>query len=108
MIEIAKVLILGDLPAGAIVGSAVIEKVTPPDPSDADGMFSWHLADVKCAKRLRTPERHTQPAWFNLFGDSKTEEVRNTPIDDVRCPHQKPMPQTGPFWRPGKGGVFSE
>src|SRR5688572_23284171 len=31
------------LPTGVIVGSAVIEKVTPPEPSDVGGLFRWHL-----------------------------------------------------------------
>jgi hypothetical protein len=35
------------LPTGVIVGSAVIEKVTPPDAADPGGLFHWHLTDVQ-------------------------------------------------------------
>src|SRR5688572_16411748 len=45
------------LPTGVIVGSAVIERVTPPDPGDAGGRFRWHLAGVRRARRLRKPAR---------------------------------------------------
>jgi hypothetical protein len=50
-----------------IVGSAVIERITPPDPSDTDELFRWHLADVKRAKKLRKPRLHPQPVWFKPF-----------------------------------------
>jgi hypothetical protein len=33
------------LPTGVIVGSAVIERVTRPDPSDAGALFRLHLTD---------------------------------------------------------------
>lgn len=54
---------LAELPRGVIVGSAMIEKVTPGE----DGLFRWHLKDVERAKRLRKPTRHPQPAWFRPF-----------------------------------------
>lgn len=65
MWELAEALILsGDpLPRGVIVGSAVIETVTP---GDAGG-FQWHLAGVERAPDLRKPRRHPQPAWFRPF-----------------------------------------
>jgi len=50
-----------------IVRSAVIDKVTPPDPSDAGAMFRWHLVDVQRAKKFRKPKGHPQPVWFKLF-----------------------------------------
>jgi len=52
-----------DLRTGVIVGSAVIEKVTPRE----DGMFQWHLAHVERAKRFRKPKGHPQPVWFEPF-----------------------------------------
>jgi len=65
MLELANALRLfpDDLPTGVIVGSAVIERITPRD----DGMFQWHLAGVERAKRLRKPRGHPQPVWFNPF-----------------------------------------
>jgi hypothetical protein len=60
-------LLTAGLPTGVIVGSAVIEKVTPPDPADASGMFRWHLVDVERAKRFRKPTRQPQPVWFKPF-----------------------------------------
>jgi hypothetical protein len=46
------------LPMGVIVGSAVIDRVVPPDPADGEaGLFRWQLADV----------RHPQAVWFNPF-----------------------------------------
>ena len=60
MRELARVLILRHLPTGAIVGSAVIERLTGRD----DGLWQWHLADVRRAKRLRKPTGHPQPVWF--------------------------------------------
>jgi hypothetical protein len=55
------------LPTGVIVGSAVIERVTPPDPADAGALFRWHLVDVERAKRFRKPRGHPQPVWFTPF-----------------------------------------
>jgi len=58
------------LPTGVIVGSAIIERVTPPDPA-ADGgpggPFRWHLAGVERAATFRKPRGHPQPAWFRPF-----------------------------------------
>ena len=71
MIELAEQVKLIEagaiLPTGVIVGSAVIERVTPPDPSDAGAVFHWHLTDVKCAKTFRKPSGHPQPVWFKPF-----------------------------------------
>src|SRR5258706_7805396 len=48
MIELAEQVKLIEpgalLPTGGIVGSAVIERVIPPDRADADAPFRWHLA----------------------------------------------------------------
>ena len=55
------------LPTGVIVGSAVIERITPPDPGDPTALFRWHLVDVQRAKKLRKPARHPQPSWFLPF-----------------------------------------
>ena len=55
------------LPTGVIVGSAVIERVTPPDADDAARLFRWHLIDVERAKRFRKPRGHPQPGWFEPF-----------------------------------------
>ena len=57
----------GGLPTGVIVGSAVIERVTPPDPGDAAALFRWHLVDVRRARKLRKPTGHPQPVWFRPF-----------------------------------------
>jgi hypothetical protein len=67
MLELAEELILGKLPTGVIVGSAVIESVTLPDPADAGALFRWHLIDVKRATRFRKPRGHPQPVWFKPF-----------------------------------------
>ena len=64
MLELAKLLILKELPTGVIVGSAVIDRVTP----GADGLFEWHLGGVERASgRLLMPTRQPQPVWFNPF-----------------------------------------
>ena len=62
MRELADMLILRDLPAGVVVGSAVIEKV-----DRGDDFYQWHLTGVERAKRLRKPRGHPQPVWFNPF-----------------------------------------
>jgi hypothetical protein len=95
MMELAKMLILKDLPMGVIVGSAVIEKcermedggsrmensaigdarssiLNPPSSSGAilnppSSLFGWHLADVQRAKKFRKPKGHPQPVWFRPF-----------------------------------------
>ena len=63
--EVAERLILdgGPLPTGVIVGSAVVDRVTP----GAGGGFEWHLAGVERAGRLRKPKGHPQPVWFEPF-----------------------------------------
>jgi len=65
MAELAAALRLfpGELPTGVIVGSAVIEKVTPGEANTA-GFYHWHLADVQRAKTLRKPKGHPQPVWW--------------------------------------------
>ena len=65
MLELAHALILGELPVGVIVGSAIIERVSPLE--NFDGMFCWHLADIQRAKRLRKPKGFPQPVWFTPF-----------------------------------------
>ncbi len=85
MLELAKMLILKDLPTGVIVGTAVIAKceavedrgskiedseetaaissvLNPPS-----SLFRWHLAEVERVKRLRKPKGHPQPVWFTPF-----------------------------------------
>ena len=60
----AEALLGVDLPRGVIVGSAVIERVTPGE----GGGFQWHLARVERAVgTLRKPTRQPQPAWFRPF-----------------------------------------
>ena len=67
MLELAEAIKLFgpdvQLPMGVIVGSAVIERVSPRE----DGMWQWHLADIERAKRLRKPTGHPQPVWFEPF-----------------------------------------
>jgi hypothetical protein len=55
------------LPTGVIVGSAIIERVTAPDPAEAGAMFRWHLIEVERAKKFRKPRGHPQPVWFKPF-----------------------------------------
>lgn len=62
MLDLAKLLILDDLPTGVIVGSAVIEKVMP-----GDDFYEWHLTGIERIERLRKPKNHPQPAWFKPF-----------------------------------------
>src|SRR5262245_58080259 len=56
MLELAQLLIAGELPTGVIVGSAVVEKVT-----QNDDVFEWHLTGVKRVMNLRKPTGHPQP-----------------------------------------------
>ena len=62
MLELAEELILGKLPTGVIVGTAVIEDVTR-----GEHFYEWHLADVQRAKKLRKVTGHPQPVWFRPF-----------------------------------------
>jgi hypothetical protein len=64
MMELAEGLRLfpHELPTGVIVGSAVIEKVTR-----VDGLYGWHLADVKRLSVTKKPARQPQPVWFRPF-----------------------------------------
>ena len=62
MIELAKMLILKDLPTGVIVGTASIREVVK-----GDSLYEWHLTDVERAKKLRKPKAHPQPVWFTPF-----------------------------------------
>ena len=89
MLELAKMLILKDLPTGVIVGTAVIEACTPVDgglwvvggeeaeeTSDLQPitnnlqptkLYQWHLTDVQRSRNLRKPKGHPQPVWFTPF-----------------------------------------
>ena len=62
MLELAKLLILKDLPTGVIVGTASIREVVK-----GDSLYEWHLTDVERAKRFRRPKGHPQPVWFTPF-----------------------------------------
>jgi hypothetical protein len=68
MVELANSLKLfpQELPTGVIVGSAVIERVSPPD-EGSGGMFQWHLAGIERAATLRKPTGRPQPVWFRPF-----------------------------------------
>ena len=50
------------LPAGVIVGTAVID-----DCSYRDGWYHWRLSAPRRLKRPRKPKRHPQPTWFKPF-----------------------------------------
>ncbi len=67
MIELAKQVKLippdADLATGVIVGTAVIERIS----QTHDGLWQWHLADVRRAKTLRKPRKQAQPVWFRPF-----------------------------------------
>ena len=84
MLELAKMLILKDLPTGVIVGTASIKACTPVggglsvvgwEESDQPTtnnlqpatLYQWHLTDVERAKRFRKPKGHPQPVWFTPF-----------------------------------------
>jgi hypothetical protein len=83
MLELAQLLIAGELPTGVIVGSAVIERCEEirdqqseisgrasgltSDLRPVTSIFRWHLTDVERAKHLRKPTGHPQPVWFNPF-----------------------------------------
>jgi hypothetical protein len=62
MLELARMLILKDLPTGVIVGTASIKEVVK-----GDSLYEWHLTDVERAKRFRKPKGHPQPVWFTPF-----------------------------------------
>ena len=62
LLELWQLLQRGELPTGVIVGSAVIEKVTP-----GVAGFEWHLTDVERAETFRKPTGHPQPVWFQPF-----------------------------------------
>ena len=62
MTELARMLILKDLPTGVIVGTASIKEVVK-----GDSLYEWHLTDVERAKRFRKPSGQPQPVWFNPF-----------------------------------------
>lgn len=56
------------LPTGVIVGTAMIDRVIAPDPSDGEhGIYQWRLADVRRLDLPRKPDRQPQPAWFRPF-----------------------------------------
>ena len=59
------------LPMGVIVGSAVIERCAPVQPTTDDErrtpFYEWHLAGVERAKQLLKPTGHPQPVWFEPF-----------------------------------------
>ncbi len=91
MLELAKMLILKDLPTGVIVGTAVISECRSQrsevrgqrsDVRDQEQephvltsdlrpltseLYEWHLTDVERAKRFRKPRGHPQPVWFTPF-----------------------------------------
>jgi hypothetical protein len=52
----------GQLPAGVIVGRAVISHCT-----QRRGVWEWHLTDVRRLKRPIKPRKHPQPVWFEPF-----------------------------------------
>lgn len=56
-----------ELPTGVLVGSAVIDRVSPAEPNDGTACYRWHLRDVETATTLRRPTRHPQPSWFQPF-----------------------------------------
>ncbi len=65
MLELAEALRIfpEDLPRGVIVGSAIIDRVTPGQ-GVTEGLYHWHLADVQRAKRPRSPKGQPQPVWW--------------------------------------------
>ena len=55
-----------DLPTGVIVGSALIEKVSRGD----DGLWRWHLGEVRRSRQPCRPRNHPQPVWFEPFREA--------------------------------------
>jgi len=53
---------LNGLRRGVIVGSAAIAKCV-----QHNGLYEWHLTDVKRYKRPRKVKRQPQPVWFRPF-----------------------------------------
>ena len=51
-----------DLPRGVLIGTVELIDCTA-----GDGEFEWHLRKPERAKRLRKPNKHPQPVWFNPF-----------------------------------------
>ena len=51
------------LPVGVIVGTAVIERVSPGE----GGIWQWHLGSVERAREMIKPKRQPQPVWFRPF-----------------------------------------
>jgi hypothetical protein len=62
MAELAKMLILKDLPTGVIVGTSSIMQFVK-----GDSFYECHLTDVERVKKHRKPNGHPQPVWFTPF-----------------------------------------
>ena len=74
LMELAEELILGKLPTGVLVGSAVIDKVKeiadfrlPIADGNAKSIYEWHLADIQRTAYPLKPSGHPQPVWFEPF-----------------------------------------
>jgi hypothetical protein len=55
------------LPRGLIVGSAVIDRVSPWDAADGlgyEGLWRWHLRDIERCDRPMRPRGQPQPVWW--------------------------------------------
>lgn len=63
MMELARALVLGQLPTGLIVGTATIAECR----DHGGGLFAWQLADVERLRKPIEPKRHPQPAWWRPF-----------------------------------------
>ena len=62
MEELARMLILKDVPMGVILGPAAVAKATR-----GAEFCEWHLGGVERAKKLGKPRGHPQPVWFTPF-----------------------------------------
>ena len=77
LMELAEELILGKLPRGVIVGSAVVARCellvpsgiqpTTGNPQLTTPRYAWHLTDVQRAKKMLKPTGHPQPVWYKPF-----------------------------------------
>ena len=55
-------------PTGVIVGTADIDRRSPPDPADGNaGPSQRHPTAARRETTARTPKRHPQPAWVRAF-----------------------------------------
>ena len=75
-----------ELPTGVIMGSAVIEKVTPGE-MGTKGMFHRHLADVQRVNNFRKPGEVIRSRCGLVPSDSAAAQIRQSLVtpDRISC-----------------------